>query len=235
LPGLQLENVHISYGLSHIIFGISLTVNERETVCLLGRNGVGKTTTLQSVMGLNPPSSGVIKFKGEDITGRPPFLISRAGIGFVPENRRIFRDLTVLENLKIGALKRQQRARGWDFEKVYGLFPRLRERASHRGSQLSGGEQQMLAIARALVGNPEFLLLDEPTQGLAPILQKALAGLIRNLREEGITILLAEQSLRLALEVSDRVYIIEKGLIRFAGTVDEINEDKSILKKYLAV
>ena len=235
MPALQLENVHISYGLSHIIFGISLTVNERETVCLLGRNGVGKTTTLQSVMGLNPPSSGVIKFKGEDITGKPPFLISRAGIGFVPENRRIFRDLTVLENLKIGALKRQQRTRGWDFEKAYDLFPRLRERASHRGSQLSGGEQQMLAIARAVMGNPEFLLLDEPTQGLAPILQKALAGLIRNLREEGITILLAEQSLRLALEVSDRVHIIEKGLVKFAGTVDEINEDKSILKKYLAV
>ncbi len=235
MPDLQLEHVHISYGLSHIIFGISLTVNGGETVCLLGRNGVGKTTTLQSIMGLNPPSSGVIRFKGEEITGKPPFLISRAGLGFVPENRRIFRDLSVWENLKLGALKGRPSSTGWNLEKVYDLFPRLRERAEHRGSQLSGGEQQMLAIARALMGNPEFLLLDEPTQGLAPILQKALAELIKDLRKGGITILLAEQSLRLALEVSDRVYVIETGLIKFSGTVDEINEDKNILKKYLAV
>ncbi len=235
MSDLELENVHICYGLSHVIFGISITVNRGETVCLLGRNGVGKTTTLQSIMGLNPPSSGVIRFKGEEITGKPPFLISRAGMGFVPENRRIFRDLTVLENLRIGALKGRERSDVWDLEKVYDLFPRLKERASHRGYQLSGGEQQMLAIARALMGNPEFLLLDEPTQGLAPILQKALTVLIRKLRQEGITILLAEQSLRLALEVSDRVYIIEKGLIKFAGTVNEINEDKGILSKYLGV
>ena len=156
-------------------------------------------------------------------------------MGFVPENRRILRDLSVLENLKIGSLKAKQKEGGWDLGKVYTLFPRLKERIGHRGSQLSGGEQQMLAIARALMGNPEFLLLDEPTQGLAPILQKALAGLIRRLRDDGITILLAEQSLRLALEVSDRVYIMEKGLIQFTGTVDEVNEDRTILKKYLAV
>lgn len=232
---LMLEEVHISYGLSHIIFGISLTVKAGETVCLLGRNGVGKTTTLQGIMGLSPPSSGVIKFKGENITGKPAFLVARAGIGFVPEDRRIFRDLSVLENLRIGAMKGQEKVDGWNLEKVYDLFPRLRERLAHRGSQISGGEQQMLAIARALMGNPELLLLDEPTQGLAPILQKKLASLIKSLKKEGITILLAEQSLRLALEVSDRLYVLEKGLIKFTGTVDEVNKDDGIIKRYLGV
>jgi branched-chain amino acid transport system ATP-binding protein len=235
LPDLELENVHISYGLSHIIFGISLTVRSGEIVCLLGRNGVGKTTTLRGVMGLSPPSSGSVRFNGRDITGKSPFLVSRAGIGYVPEDRRIFRDLSVLENLKIGAIKASHRKDGWNLDKVFNLFPRLKERGAHRGSQLSGGEQQMLAIARALMGNPELLLLDEPTQGLAPILQKRLAELIRSLKQEGITILLAEQSLHLALQVSDRLYVIEKGLVRFGGTIDEVEQDKSIIKRYLAV
>jgi branched-chain amino acid transport system ATP-binding protein len=235
VPELELENVDISYGLSHIIFGISLFVKAGEIVCLLGRNGVGKTTTLQAIMGINQPSSGVIRYKDELITGKLPFVVARAGIGYVPEDRRIFRDLSVLENLKIGALKARQKTDGWSLEKVYNLFPRLKERLGHRGSQLSGGEQQMLAIARALMGNPGFLLLDEPTQGLAPILQQKLAGLIKSLKQEGITILLAEQSLHLALEVSDRLYIMEKGLIKFEGTIAEVKEDKSVLKKYLAV
>jgi branched-chain amino acid transport system ATP-binding protein len=232
---LELEKVHISYGLSHIIFGISLTIGREEIVCLLGRNGVGKTTTLRGIMGLTPPSLGVIKFKGEDITGRPPFVVARTGIGYVPEDRRIFRDLSVFENLKIGRMKGQEKTEGWNLEKVYDLFPGLRERSSHRGSQLSGGEQQMLAIARSLMGNPELLLLDEPSQGLAPILQRKLGNLIKSLKQEGITIFLAEQSLRLALEVSSRVYILEKGTIKFEGTVDEINADESIKSKYLAV
>jgi branched-chain amino acid transport system ATP-binding protein len=235
LSDLELENVHISYGLSHIIFGVSLTVKAGETVCLLGRNGVGKTTTLLGIMGVNQPSSGVIKYKGENIAGKPPFAIARAGLGFVPEDRRIFRDLSVLENLKIGALKGPAKADGWDLDKVYNLFPRLKERAGHRGSQLSGGEQQMLAIGRALMGNPELLLLDEPTQGLAPILQQRLAGLIKSLKQEGITILLAEQSLHLALGVSDRLYIMEKGLIKFECAIDEIDENRTAIKKYLAV
>jgi branched-chain amino acid transport system ATP-binding protein len=235
LSDLELENVHISYGLSHIIFGISLNVKAGEIVCLLGRNGVGKTTTLLGIMGVNQPSSGVVRYKGQDITGRPPFVVARAGIGYVPEDRRIFRDLSVLENLKIGALKGHHKADGWNLDKVYNLFPRLQERAGNRGSQLSGGEQQMLAIARALMGNPELLLLDEPTQGLAPILQQRLAGLIKSLKQEGITIFLAEQSLHLALEVSDRLYIMEKGLIKFGGAVSEIDDDKTIIKKYLAV
>jgi branched-chain amino acid transport system ATP-binding protein len=235
LSDLELENVHISYGLSHIIFGVSLTVKKGETVCLLGRNGVGKTTTLLGIMGVNQPSSGVIGYKGENITGKPPFVIARAGIGFVPEDRRIFRDLSVLENLTIGTLKGPAKADGWDLEKVYNLFPRLKERAGHRGSHLSGGEQQMLAIARALMGNPELLLLDEPTQGLAPILQQRLASLIKGLKQEGITILLAEQSLHLALEVSDRLYVMEKGVIKFHGTIDEVDKDRTILKQYLAI
>jgi branched-chain amino acid transport system ATP-binding protein len=235
LSDLELENVHISYGLSHIIFGISLNVKAGEIVCLLGRNGVGKTTTLLGIMGVNQPSSGVVRFKGQDITGKPPFVVARAGIGYVPEDRRIFRDLSVLENLKIGALKGSNKPDGWNLDKVYNLFPRLQERANHRGSQLSGGEQQMLAIARALMGNPELLLLDEPTQGLAPILQQRLASLIKSLKQEGITIFLAEQSLHLALEVSDRLYIMEKGLIKFGGAVSEIDDDKTVIKKYLAV
>lgn len=235
MSDLELENVHISYGLSHIIFGISLNVKAGEIVCLLGRNGVGKTTTLLGIMGVNQPSSGVVRFKGQDITGKPPFVVARAGIGYVPEDRRIFRDLSVLENLKIGALKGSNKADGWNLDKVYKLFPRLQERANHRGSQLSGGEQQMLAIARALMGNPELLLLDEPTQGLAPILQQRLASLIKSLKQEGITIFLAEQSLHLALEVSDRLYIMEKGLIKFGGAVSEIDDDKTVIKKYLAV
>jgi branched-chain amino acid transport system ATP-binding protein len=232
---LELENVHISYGPSHIIFGISATLKEGEVVCLLGRNGVGKTTTFRGIMGLTPPISGNVRFKGKDITGKPPFVISRAGIGYVPEERRIFQDLNVSENLKIGQMKVRGTVGGWSLEKVYTLFPALKERSSHRGMELSGGEQQMLAIARSLMGNPALLLLDEPSQGLAPILQRKLGNLIRSLKQEGITILLAEQSLRLALEVSSRVYILEKGIIKFEGTVDEINADQSIKSKYLAV
>lgn len=232
---LELENVHISYGPSHIIFGISAVLKEGEVVCLLGRNGVGKTTTLRGIMGLTPPFSGSVKFKGKDITGEPPFAISRAGIGYVPEERRIFHDLNVSENLKIGQMKLRGRVGNWNLGKVYDLFPALKERSHHRGMELSGGEQQMLAIARALMGNPELLLLDEPSQGLAPILQRKLGNLIKSLRQEEITILLAEQSLRLALEVSSRVYILEKGIIKFDGTVDEINTDESIKNKYLAV
>ena len=232
-PELELEKVHISYGPSHIIFGISAILREGEVVCFLGRNGVGKTTTLLGVMGINPPFSGNIRFKGKDITRKPPFVISRAGIGYVPEERRIFQDLNVLENLKIGQMKLKGTTGGWSLEKVYTLFPALKERSRHRGMELSGGEQQMLAVARALMGNPELLLLDEPSQGLAPILQKKLGDLIRSLKQEGITILLAEQSLRLALEVSNRVYILEKGVIKFEGTIDEITAE--VRSKYLAV
>lgn len=235
MPDLKIENLHVSYGLSHIVFGVSMTVMAGEIVCLLGRNGVGKTTTLQAVMGVNQPGEGMITFNGKEIAGKHPYQVARAGIGYVPEDRRIFRDLTVLENLNIGATKGKGQGHAWDLEKVYTLFPRLQERLSHRGSQLSGGEQQMLAIARSLMGNPELLLLDEPTQGLAPILQQRLAGLIKSLKDEGITILLAEQSLHLALQVSDRFYVMEKGLIKFECTRDEINDKMHVVKGYLGV
>ena len=232
---LELENVHLSYGRSHIIFGISFGVMSGNVTSLLGRNGVGKTTTIRGIIGITPPFSGTIKFKGEDITGRPPFVISRIGIGYVPEDKRIFRSLRVWENLKLGRMKNQSDVGGWSMERIYTLFPILKERSSYWGTQLSGGEQQMLAIARALMGNPKLLLLDEPSQGLAPILQRRLAGTIKTLRQEGITVLLAEQSLRLASEVSDRVHILEKGALKFEGTIDELNANESIKREYLAV
>jgi len=232
---LELENVHISYGRSHIIFGISFDVMSGNVTSLLGRNGVGKTTTVRGIIGITPPFSGTIKFEGEEITRRPPYLISRIGIGYVPEDKRNFRSLKVWENLKLGKMKNQTEVAGWSLERIYALFPILKERSHSWGTQLSGGEQQMLAIARTLMGNPKLLLLDEPSQGLAPILQRRLAGTIRTLRQEGITVLLAEQSLRLASEVSDRVHILEKGVLRFEGTIDELNADERIKREYLAV
>jgi branched-chain amino acid transport system ATP-binding protein len=232
---LELKDVHISYGQSHIIFGISFDVMSGKVTSLLGRNGVGKTTTIRGIIGITPPSSGTIKFDGKDITGRPPFVISRVGIGYVPEDKRIFRNLRVWENLKLGRMKARTDGGDWSLERVYTLFPVLKRRSDYWGTQLSGGEQQMLAIARALMGNPRLLLLDEPSQGLAPILQKRLAETIKTLREEGITVLLAEQSLRLASEVSDRVHILEKGVLRFEGTIDELNADERTKREYLAV
>jgi len=232
---LELKDVHISYGRSHIIFGISFGVMSGNVTSLLGRNGVGKTTTIRGIIGITPPLSGTIKFEGEDITGKPPFVISRIGIGYVPEDKRIFRSLKVWENLKLGRMKNETEAAGWSMERIYGLFPILKERSNYWGTQLSGGEQQMLAIARALMGNPRLLLLDEPSQGLAPILQRRLAGTIKTLRQEAITVLLAEQSLRLASEVSDKVHILEKGALKFEGTIDELNADESVKREYLAV
>ena len=231
---LELKGIHIAYGPSHIIFGISLDVDQGQVVCLLGRNGVGKTSTLSGIMGLVPPSSGTITFKGEDITGKQPFMISRAGIGYVPENKRIFRDLRVWENLKLGQMNPRESKR-WSFERTYALFPALKDRSNHQGTELSGGEQQMLAIARALMGDPDLLLLDEPSQGLAPILQKRLGSLIKSLKEEGITILLAEQSFSLASEVSEKVYVLEKGVIKFEGTIDDLKANEDMKKEYLAV
>jgi branched-chain amino acid transport system ATP-binding protein len=232
---LELKDVHISYGRSHIIFGISFGVMSGRVTSLLGRNGVGKTTTIRGIIGLSPPFSGTVKFNGEDITGKSPFVISRVGIGYVPEDKRIFRSLRVWENLKLGRMKTQAEVGDRSLERIYALFPVLKERSNYWGTQLSGGEQQMLAVARALMGNPKLLLLDEPSQGLAPILQKRLAETIKTLRQEGITVLLAEQSLRLASEVSDRAHILEKGVLRFEGTIDELNADERIKREYLAV
>jgi branched-chain amino acid transport system ATP-binding protein len=231
---LEVEGIHTFYGLSHILFGVSLRVEPGEIVCLLGRNGAGKTTTMKSIMGLTPPKQGNIRFRGEETTGMEPYLLARKGIGYVPDDRRIFADLTVGENLEI-AERQAKGAEGWDKERVYGLFPALKEIESRKGGCLSGGEQKMLAIARALMGNPELLLLDEPTEGLAPMLVRVLEEQIKKLRETGLTVLLAEQNVRSALRLGDRGYIIDNGQIRYQGSIEELRENEEVRKKYLLV
>jgi len=232
---LEVEGIHTFYGLSHILFGVSLRVEAEEIVCLLGRNGAGKTTTMKSIMGLTPPRQGSIQFKGEAITGQEPYLLARKGIGYVPDDRRIFADLTVGENLEIAARSSETGFAQWDKERVYELFPALKEIESRKGGCLSGGEQKMLAIARALMGNPELLLLDEPTEGLAPMLVRALEEQIKKLREAGLTVLLAEQNVRSALRLGDRGYIIDNGQIRYQGSIEELRENEEVRKKYLLV
>lgn len=231
---LEVEGIHTFYGLSHILFGVSLRVEPGEVVCLLGRNGAGKTTTMKSIMGLTPPKRGQIRFKGEEITGRAPYLLARKGLSYVPDDRRIFADLTVGENLAIAARKART-GPGWNTARVYELFPALRAMESRKGGVLSGGEQKMLAIARALIGNPEFLLLDEPMEGLAPMLVRTLEEQISKLRETGLTVLLAEQHVASALRLSDRCYVIDDGHIRYQGSVQELKENEEVRKKYLLV
>jgi branched-chain amino acid transport system ATP-binding protein len=232
---LEVEGIHTFYGLSHILFGVSLKVESREIVCLLGRNGAGKTTTMRSVIGITPPKQGIIKYKGDEITGMEPYLLARKGISYIPDDRRIFADLTVGENLGIAMRRAKKEAEGWDKERVYELFPALKEIESRRGGCLSGGEQKMLAIARALMGNPEVLLLDEPFEGLAPILVYAIEEQIRKLRDVGLTVLLAEQNVRSALRLSDRGYIIDDGEIRYHGSIEKLRENEEVRKKYLLV
>jgi branched-chain amino acid transport system ATP-binding protein len=234
---LVVKEINTFYGLSHILFGVSLEVNQRETVCLLGRNGVGKTTTLRSIMGLAPPRSGSIKFMGKEIRGKQPFDIYRLGIGLVPEDRIIFPDLTVHENLEIGIKKGKRRGNkeGWTVEKVHRLFPILKVRDKQWGGTLSGGEQQMLTIARTLMGNPRLLLLDEPSEGLAPLVVRAIEEQTLLLKKEGMTILLSEQNSNFALRISDRGYILEKGLVAWQGSISELKGDPSIMKNYLGL
>ena len=196
---------------------------------------MGKTTTLRSIMGLTPPSSGSIKLKGEEIAGKPPYQISQLGIGFVPEDRRIFSDLTVWENLDVAVKSSRGRGNLWTLERVFSLFPALRPIQNRRGGFLSGGEQQMLTIARTLMGNPDLLLLDEPSEGLAPIVVQQLGEQIKKLRQEGMTILLCEQNARFSLDLSDRLYILEKGEVRYQGTVEEFRRDEKAYRSYLAL
>ena len=231
---LAIEDLHSAYGLSRVLFGISLDVAQGECVCLLGRNGVGKTTTIRSVMGLLRPTSGRISWKETDIIGWAPHRVARAGIGFVPEDRRIFAELTVWENLEIAA-RAAGRSGRWTLDAVYGLFPKLRELRNRQGGFLSGGEQQMLTIARTLMGNPELLLLDEPSEGLAPLVVEALLDNIRALKAEGLTILLAEQGVDFSLALADRVYILEKGTIRHSGLASELREDTALRDRLLAL
>ena len=231
---LEVHDIHAAYGSSRVLFGISLTVAQGECVCLLGRNGVGKTTTMRAIMGLTPPSSGRIVFDGTDITGLPPHRIARLGLGFVPENRRIFAELTVWENLDVAA-RATGRSGHWTVEAVYGLFPKLSELANRQGGFLSGGEQQMLTIGRTLMGNPDLLLLDEPSEGLAPLVVESMLEQVSRLKREGLTILLAEQGVDFSLALADRVYVLEKGAVRFAGAAAELRDNPRLRDELLAL
>lgn len=230
---LHVENIHTYYGLSHILFGVSLDVDQGEIVCLLGRNGAGKSTTMKSIMGITPPKKGSIKFKDIICTGQKPYLMARMGIGFVPDDRRVFADLTVGENLEISA--RNFSEGGWNKDRVYAFFPALGEIDTRRAGFLSGGEQQMLTIARALMTNPDFILLDEPTEGLAPLIVNMLEEQIFRLKESGLTVLLAEQNLEVALRLSDRGYVIDNGKIRYHGARDDLQHNEDVRNKYLCV
>ncbi|MCP4108729.1 MAG: ABC transporter ATP-binding protein [Desulfobacteraceae bacterium] len=231
---LEVKEIHTYYDLSHILFGLSLEVSQGEIVCLLGRNGAGKSTAMKSIMGLAPPTRGTIMFKGEPITGAKPYLNARRGIGYVPDDRRVFADLTVGENLEISERKLQN-SKGWNKEKVYDFFPNLKKIDSRKAGFLSGGEQQMLTIGRALMTNPELLLLDEPTEGLAPLIVKMLEEQIARLRQTGLTVLLAEQNQKVALRLSNRAYIIDNGVIRYHGTIEDLKQNEEVRRKYLLV
>lgn len=230
---LEVREINTFYGISHILFDVSLEIDKGEVVCILGRNGVGKTTTLRSIIGLTTPRSGSIVFLGVEIRGKQPFEIARLGIGFVPEDRIIFPDLTVRENLEMG-IKRKDRG-GWPLERVYEMFPLLKEREKQMGGTLSGGEQQMLTIARTLMGNPQLLLLDEPSEGLAPMIVKEVENQVRHLKTEGMPILLSEQNSSFIMKLSDRAYILEKGQIRWKGEVSELKDKPEIMKTYLGI
>ncbi|WP_408998970.1 ABC transporter ATP-binding protein [Syntrophus buswellii] len=228
---LEVLNIHTYYGLSHILFSESLHLERGEIVGLFGRNGAGKSTTMRSIMGLTPPREGRIIYNGEDITGQKPYRLFRKGIGYVPDDRRVFADLTVDENLDIVYNRRGD----WSRKRVYDVFPALSEIKSRRAGFLSGGEQQMLTIARALMGSPELILLDEPIEGLAPLVVRSLEELILLLRDSGISILLSEQNIRSAVKLVNRVYVIDNGFIRFEGTAAEFEADDEVKKKYLMV
>ena len=228
---LELDNIHSYYGKSHVLEGVSLHVNAGELVTLLGRNGAGKTTTLKSIMGLVDTRQGSITFKGEEIRGEQPFRIARQGVALVPEHRGIFSILTVEENLKIS----MRQGSRWALDDIYQWFPRLKERRRNTGNALSGGEQQMLAIARALLNAPEILLLDEPTEGLAPVIIDEIVKILAAIRKEGLPVLLVEQNLRVCEAVADRHYILELGQVVYHGSADDFRADPSIRDRYLAL
>ncbi|MEW6184117.1 MAG: ABC transporter ATP-binding protein [Thermodesulfobacteriota bacterium] len=229
---LEVSGVHTFYDTSHVLFGISLAIYKGEVVCLMGRNGAGKSTTLSSIVGLKQPREGRITFLGQEILGKRPYLIARMGIGMVPQERRIFPELSVRENLLVPY---QEDKKGWTIEDVYDLFPGLKKLDRHKGGYLSGGEQQMLAIGRTLMTNPKLLLLDEPGEGLSPLVVNHLCQGLKRLNQQGMTILLAEQNLNFACKISQRAYVIEKGVICFEGAAETLNADEEIKRKYLAV
>ncbi len=232
---LAVRGLHTYYGRAHILADVALELATGEVVVLLGRNGAGKSTTLKSIIGLVPPTRGEIVFDGRRIDGLEPYAIAQAGLGYVPEDRRIFTELTVLENLEVGRQPQRPNAPTWTPEEVFRLFPNLAEMKDRLGGRLSGGEQQMLTIARTLMGNPACVLLDEPSEGLAPVIVDQMAAAIRALKTQGLSVLLSEQNLRFATEVSDRAYIVEKGRIRFSGTMAELAANADVRAQYLAV
>jgi branched-chain amino acid transport system ATP-binding protein len=223
MNALEAEGLNTYYGKSHILHDVGLTVAEGQITTLLGRNGAGKTTTLRSLVGLTPPRSGRVSLFGKDITGQPPYRIAASGVGYVPEGRRVFANLTVDENLRVPI----ERPGAFDIGRVYKLFPRLGERRQNLGRQLSGGEQEMLSIGRALLLNPRLLILDEPSQGLAPLIVKEVFRIVARMREEGISVLLVEQNVRMSLEISDHAYVLENGQMVYSGPAAELRADES--------
>lgn len=231
---LKVEKIHTYYGTSHVLHNVSLNVNLGEVICLLGRNGAGKTTTLRSIMGLTPPREGLVFFQDQKISGFPPFRICRLGVGYVPENRQIFPDLTVQENLEVAQRDKPNDGERWTLSEIYELFPALRPIRPRLGGHLSGGEQQMLSIARTLMGNPDLLLLDEPSEGLAPRIVQNLLTSIDTMKGD-ITILISEQNVRFAMRLANRGYIIEKGKIKYEGTMEKLRKDEEIQRRYLLI
>ena len=232
---LEVNNLTARYGRAQILNGMSLELAGQEVVALLGRNGAGKTTTMKCIMGLVAAKAGEIRYDGRSLMKLAPHMICRAGIGYVPEERRIFPDLTVEENLEVGRRPRREGAPEWTREHLFELFPNLAERRGNLGKQLSGGEQQMLSIARTLMGNPKAVLLDEPSEGIAPVIVEQMARVIGELKSEGLSVLLSEQNLHFARAVSDRAIIIEKGTLRFEGSFAELDANPAISQQYLAV
>lgn len=232
---LEVKGIHTYYGKSHILSDVSLSIDKGETVALLGRNGFGKSTTLKSIMGLAPPQSGSIRYKGKEIRGLKPYLICRQGIGFVPQERRIFPNLTVRQNLLLGFQPKQKVEKPWTIQMIYEHFPQLEKRDRQKGRFLSGGEQQMLTLGRTLMGNPELLLVDEPTEGLSPQMTDLVLDMIQAMQKKGHAIILVEHTLDIALKMAQRVYVMSKGEIVWGGTKDEFYAEEGVRKKYLEV
>jgi branched-chain amino acid transport system ATP-binding protein len=232
---LQVEGLETAYGQSQVLFGVSLEIGAGEVVTLLGRNGMGKTTTVLSIMGVVRPRAGDVRFAGRALAGQPSYRVAKAGLGLVPEGRQVFPNLTVRENLVATAANRSGAARPWTLERVYGLFPSLQERQHHYGNQLSGGEQQMLAIGRALMTNPRLLILDEATEGLAPLVRAEIHRSIAQLKSEGLSILVIDKDVRALTRVADRHYVLEKGRVVWQGTSAELDEDRDMQQRYLGV
>lgn len=234
-PLLDVSALNAAYGRARILFDVSLRVDAGEIVALVGRNGAGKSTTLRAILGLIEDRQGEIRFSGHDISRRPTHAIARMGLGYVPEDRRIFAELTVLENLDVGRQPPRRGAPAWTVERVFALFPQLAGLSHRVGGTMSGGEQQMLAVARALMGNPSLLLLDEPSEGLAPMVVEAMADAVADLRSEGLSVLLSEQNLNFAAAVTDRAYVIEKGRICYEGAMADLLADEGLQRAYLSV